>query len=225
MTNKLNYIIGYTDKIERAEYVKYLIEKEARRLAYNADTSNNSVNKSYYAEKIKFLPNFWATPKNFEDLISSIDRNLLFIDDIVNICKKFNGGECSIDNKNCSECEKHPFSMLHCLGMMGLIRINPNNNLDEKQIFLHSKQITYIKEKDCLLADKNTMYIIHPALTKSIEQFTESTILHFNGFILGKELTVKQSLLLEIFKYKDSVAKEVFDNKYYNKGIKSEFDT
>lgn len=47
-----------------------------------------------------YLPNYWADNDNFENLLSLIDRNLLFEDDIKCICKKINGYE-TCPNKGC----------------------------------------------------------------------------------------------------------------------------
>lgn len=61
------------------------------------------------------------------------------------------------------------------------------------------------------------MYILHPALTKSIEKINKQHIKHFNGFILGKDIEVKKDKLIEILQDHKTLPKEVFEKKYYSK--------
>lgn len=102
----------------RGEKVKELIEETAAELAFNNDPSLASGNVCYYYEKISMLPNFWAQTNNFKRLLSLFDRNLMFIRDVHDVCKKFNG--LSRCKGNCKKCDAihHPFSMLYKLGML-----------------------------------------------------------------------------------------------------------
>ena len=92
-------------------------------------TLDESGNVCYYYEKISMLPNFWAQTNNFKRLLSLFDRNLMFIRDVHDVCKKFNG--LSRCKGNCKKCDAihHPFSMLYKLGMLGIIPTSLNREL------------------------------------------------------------------------------------------------
>ena len=87
---------------------------------------------------------------------------------------------------------------------------------NQKQKFLDSEEVTYIRESDCLYSDKNMIYLIHPALTKSIEKkIVHKNILHFKGFIVGKNLMVSKDILQQLLKDRDNLSVDEFDKKYY----------
>lgn len=201
---------------ERANIVKRVIEKTAGELAFTNTNSKQSNNTSYYFEKMKFLPSYWTDPDNFENVISKIDRNLLFQDDICHICKQINNvvvcnGQCQKMN-----CKRHPFSIMYKLGLLGRLNLRSSDNY-AVQTFLDAKDITYVEEKDALYLENesNAMFIIHPALTKSIEQIIGRPIKHFNGFILGKEINVSKNEINKIFNDYRNMKKVDFTNKYY----------
>lgn len=137
----------------RGEKVKELIEETAAELAFNNDPSLASGNVCYYYEKISMLPNFWAQTNNFKRLLSLFDRNLMFIRDVHDVCKKFNG--LSRCKGNCKKCDAihHPFSMLYKLGMLGIIPTSLNREGYVTQEFLDSTKVTYITQKNrgCVL--------------------------------------------------------------------------
>lgn len=218
ITKNLSQIKRCSNFYERGEKVKRLIEDRAAMLVYNNTQSKYSSNDSYYIEKMKFLPNYWCNTSNFEKFILQIDRNLLFMDDLIPICRNLNNitNEC---NGKCesSHCKRHPFSVMYRLGLLGLIRINRNSDITEKQAFIHSREVTYIKEMDCLRPNSQVMYILHPALTKCIERLKKKHIMHFNGFILGKDVRVDKSILEKIFYDRNNMTKRDFEKKYYGK--------
>jgi len=206
------------DVNKREEYVKKRIELFAAKLVYNKDLFNNSKDSSYYKEKMKFLPNYWHSQENFEELLRNIDRNLLFVDDISRICAIINRKKsCTTDDCHQSDCNRHPFSMLRKLGLLGTLKINMSNELPEEQSFLNSREITYINEVHDLFKDKGMVYLIHPALTKSIEKATRegTNILHFNAFIIGKGVEVKPEMIRQLVSDKESMSEKEFLKKYY----------
>lgn len=215
LTKNMQKIRDCETTLERGEEVKNLIEKMAAKLAFSVDDSINSINGSYYHEKVKFLPNHWADPDNFKRLILMFDRNLLFSNQVKTICRKYNGiKKCSSKCENCTA-ELHPISMLYHLGMLGHVHINANNNTDIEQKFLHSKEITYIKETRLLNINSQSIYMLHPALTKSIELLKHSHIRHFTGFILGKECKVSKNKLECLMADNKTLSKKAFEEKYF----------
>lgn len=218
LTAKLGKIKKCENERSREETVKEIIEDLAASLAYCSIKSESTVNPSYYTEKMRYLPNYWADNENFEKLLSLIDRNLLFVDDVKNICRKINGfSECPASGCRGGECKRHPFSMLYNMGYMGYIVENPNNANNEVQQFLDSSDISYFIEDDDLIADDRVAYIIHPALTKAIEKKFNKGFMHFSGFILGKGLHVETTVIAEMIEDKKKLNSEEFLRKYYFK--------
>lgn len=215
LTEHLNEIKNIVNITEREEKVKDIIETVAADLAYNSNPAQHVSNISYYSEKNKLLPSYWTDNKKFEELLYSIDRNFLFVDDMARICQKTNNiKECDCScNRN--ECSRHPFSMLYKAGFLGQIINNPSNNRPAIQTFLPAHEITYIHEEDCLFIDHNSFYILHPALTKSIEKLRHNRIKHFRGFILGKDIPVSKDVLNNMIADRGKMPFDQFESKYY----------
>ena len=217
LTKHLDEIRNISTVLGRGEKVKELIEETAAELAFSNDPSFTSGNICYYYEKMSMLPNFWAQTNNFKKLIHLFDRNLMFIRDVRDICKKFNGlKNC---RKVCTNCPAvhHPFTMLYKLGMLGVISINSSREGDVVQKFLDSKKVTYITGNDLINVNEDCIYIIHPALTKSIDKIQGRKIMQFNAFILGKGMKVPQDKLYELILDYKKLRKNEFENKYYSK--------
>mgnify|MGYP000898547734 FL=1 len=208
----------------RGEKVKELIEETAAELAFNNDPSLASGNVCYYYEKISMLPNFWTQTNNFKRLLNLFDRNLMFIRDVHDVCKKFNG--LSRCKGNCKKCDAihHPFSMLYKLGMLGIIPTSLNREGYVTQEFLDSKKVTYITGNDLLNVNNDCIYVLHPALTKSIDKLQRKKIKHFNLFVLGKGMSVPQDKLMQLVAdYRNNtIKKSDFDSKYYSKQMKKD---
>ncbi len=218
LTQNIDEIKACTSEHEREETVKQIIENLAADLAYCSKQSESTVNPSYYTEKMRFLPNYWACNENFEKLLSLIDRNLLFEDDIINICKKINQcTQCPDSGCNNNICKRHPFSVLYKMGYLGYIMSNQNNTRNSTQVFLDASEVSYIVEKDALITAERVAYIIHPALTKTIEQKYNKSFMHFSGFILGKGNTASQSEIGKLLDDKKNLSPEDFILKYYYK--------
>lgn len=203
---------------EREEKVKKIIESTAADLLFFASGTSASGNRTYYNDKQILLRNYWANPDNFKNFIQEIDRNLLFMEDLARICKKINKySNCDI---NCKEanCEYHPFSMLYQIGLLGRASYNLNINSDSEQVFVPSKDITYYRDKAEIFPNKDTLFIVHPALTKCIEiNIRGSSIMHFRGFILGKGLTIPRDKHKELLDNRKSMDIESFEAMYYSK--------
>ena len=151
---------------------------------------------------------------HFENLLKLIDRNLLFEDDIRDICRKINN--CSdCPNEDCSLCHRHSFSVLFNLGFLGYIMVNYNHSGDDLQCLLDASEITYFHESDRLFLANRVAYIVHPALSKCIELKYNSNFKHFSGFILGKGMRVEKSMLTQMLEDRNILSSDDFLQKYY----------
>lgn len=215
LTARIDEIRACETERERSVFVKTVIEKTAARLAFNTNAATRSSENSYYFEKMPIMPSFWADPINFESFISRIDRNLLFLDDMKRICLAVN--QCrDCPEGGCAACAHHPFSSLERLGMLGHVTASGNGFERVSQTFLSACDITYYHDQDTLAMNHNTMYLVHPALTKSIEALRKGRkIMHFCGFVIGRDIEVSQSLLRNILRDRQSLAADEFERKYY----------
>lgn len=214
LTARMQDIKSTISEAERGVLVKEIIEETAARLAYNTNRATRSSENSYYFEKMPNMPSFWADPENFERLLNKIDRNLLFLENMREICQEINCID-KCPNCGCETCPHHPFSVLKNLGMLGYIVLSENGLPYSMENFLSARDVTYFHDEDCLQINENTMYLIHPALTKSIEKLKNGKIMHFSGFLIGKNIQVNQSILRTIFKDKRLLTKHDFEKKYY----------
>lgn len=116
----------------------------------------------------------------------------------------------------------HPFSMLYKLGMLGIIPTSLNREGYVTQEFLDSTKVTYITGNDLLNVNNDCIYVLHPALTKSIDKLQRKKIKHFNLFVLGKGMSVPQDKLMQLVAdYRNNtIKKSDFDSKYYSKQMK-----
>jgi len=206
---------------DREERVKEIIENTAADLVFRTAGVSASGNRTYYSDKQILLRNYWANPGNFKNFIEKIDRNLLFIDNLADICKKVNSNpDCDYNNCNESSCKLHPFSMLHQMGLLGRAAYNTSTKRVIEQNFVDSKDITYYRDGDNLFPNNDTLFILHPALTKCIEKnIRRTSIKHFNGFILGKSLSVPTDIFIKLLEDKQSMNADLFETKYYSNPI------
>lgn len=118
----------------------------------------------------------------------------------------------------------HPFSMLYKLGMLGIIPTSLNREGYVTQEFLDSTKVTYITGNDLLNVNNDCIYVLHPALTKSIDKLQRKKIKHFNLFVLGKGMSVPQDKLMQLVAdYRNNtIKKSDFDSKYYSKQMKKD---
>lgn len=218
LATNLDEIRNKKTQSEREEKVKRIIETTAADLLFLSSSTSASGNRTYYNDKQILLRNYWANPDNFKNFIQEIDRNLLFMEDLGRICKKINNySDCCI---NCQEanCEHHPFSMLYQIGLLGRVSYNLNINSDSEQVFISSKDITYYRDKAEIFPNKDTIFVIHPALTKCIENnIRGSSIMHFRGFILGKGLTIPREKHKKLLDDRKSMDRANFEIMYYSK--------
>lgn len=203
---------------KREEKVKEIIETTSADLLFLSSPISTSGNRTYYSDKQILLRNYWANPDNFKNFIQEIDRNLLFMEDLARICQKINHNpNC---NANCKEtnCEHHPFSMLYQIGLLGRASYNANIEKDSVQNFIPSKDITYYRDKAEIFPSNDTLFILHPALTKCIElNIRCSSIMHFRGFILGNGLKIPRNIHRELLDNMKKMDKKNFENMYYSK--------
>lgn len=215
LTARIQDIKATVEEEERGNIVKQIIEETAARLAYNTNKATRSSENSYYFEKMPNMPSYWADPRNFEQLLNSIDRNLLFYDDMQLVCQKINKVYRCPDG-GCKCCSHHPFSALKNLGMLGYIVFSENKLRVSTQHFLKAQDVTYFHDEDDLQINPDTLYLIHPALTKSIEKLRNGRkIMHFCGFLIGKDIQVQQIVLREILADRQILSPYEFERKYY----------
>lgn len=213
LTEHMDEIRACDTVLERGEKVKELIEKKAAEMAFVDGVGNASNNSSYYAEKMHLLPNYWADSDNFKKFILLFSKNLVMGSEAKNLCKKFNNiSRCF---GNCEKCkaEHHPFSTLYKLGFIGQIKLH-NWKTELEQVFVHSREITYITGDKLIYVNPDTIYMLHPALTKSIEHLNKN-VRHFSGFIIGKGQTVPKEIILELHKDFKSMKRQDFNQKYF----------
>jgi len=107
--------------------------------------------------------------------------------------------------------------MLYRLGLLGIASFSESVIKNSEQEFLDSNEITYFRDSEVIFPDEQTLFIIHPALTKCIEKnIRKGPIKHFKGFILGKGLTIPRDIHKELLEDKQRLKKEDFERKYYS---------
>ncbi len=223
LSGKIYSLRSCLNEKERGEKVKKYIEDYAATLAFAMSDGSTLSDSCYYYEKRKLLPNFWAKTDNFRYLLGYFDKNLLFPREARRICKLYNkkmfglkAFRCNNQCHKCSDSRVHPFSMLYKMGLLGRIPISTNNEDDIEQDFIHSKLVTYINGDNIMPIQEMTLYVLHPALTKSIDASIHH-IGHFKGFIIGKGLRIKKKLLIQIYEEYKSDRKK-YENDYFYGG-------
>lgn len=213
LTDNMEEIRKCDTILERGEKVKELIEEKAAKMAFVDGVEDASKNSSYYAEKMHLLPNYWAESDNFKKFIMMFDKNLLMGAEAKSICKKFNGiSRCIGDCEKC-KAKHHPFSMLYKLGLLGQIKLH-NWKHESEQEFAHSREITYITGDKLIYVNSNTIYMLHPALTKSIEHLNKN-VRHFSGFIIGKGQMVSMIKISELQNDFKTMRRSEYNKKYF----------
>lgn len=213
LTDNMEEIRKCDTILERGEKVKELIEEKAAKMAFVDGVEDASKNSSYYAEKMHLLPNYWAESDNFKKFIMMFDKNLLMGAEAKSICKKFNGiSRCIGDCEKC-KAKHHPFSMLYKLGLLGQIKLH-NWKHESEQEFAHSREITYITGDKLIYVNSNTIYMLHPALTKSIEHLNKN-VRHFSGFIIGKGQMVSKIKISELQNDFKTMRRSEYNKKYF----------
>ena len=218
--NALKQLFYIAEKEKRLlKGFKKIIEDTAAKLLFLTSGVSTSGNRTYYFDKQILLQNYWSTPENFHNFIREIDRNLLFVDDLTFVCKKINK-KYDCDYHNCKEsgCALQPFSMLYQIGLLGMITLSPNTKSSITQHFIESKEITYYRNESMIFPSDETIFALHPALTKCIEKSVRmASIMHFNKFILGKGLSIPRDKVISLLTDKKRMNKETFESEYYSK--------
>ena len=141
------------------------------------------------------------------------EKNLMMGKEAKKICKKFN--EIKNCSGNCKKCNAthHPFSMLYKLGFLGQLK-NHNWKKELEQDFIDSRDVSYITGENLINLNSDIIYMLHPALTKSIEHMNKK-VKHFSGFIIGKGQKVLVDKVLELQKDYSSMVIKDFNQKYF----------
>jgi len=207
LSEKLSELRRIESISEREERVKKFIELKAGNLVIE-----------YIGEKRNIVPNHWTNMKNVIGFLCLIERNLLFRNDIINVCSKINKCTCLNPKITCekADCKRHPFSFLYNIGLLGIIKNNENNEMKTQQIFKMPEEISYFVEKDDLFIDDATVFILHPALTKYLDYRTRK-IKHFSAFILGNGIEVEKKVVNKLIEDHNLLDKKLFDNRYFGK--------
>ena len=213
LTDNIEEICKYDTFLGRGEKVKELIEKKAAEMAFVDGCEDGSKNSSYYVEKRILLPNFWAESDNFKRFILMFDKNLLMGSEAKVICKKFNDLERCIGDCEKCKAKHHPFSMLYKLGFLGQIKVHAWNENTE-QVFADSQDVTYITGDKLIYLSSEIVYVLHPALTKSIEKLNKK-VRHFSKFIIGKGLLVSRPQILKLHEDFKTMRRRLFDKEYF----------
>lgn len=209
----------------RRDEVKKIIEDTASYLIFPVEDSGMVTEHTYFGDKYILLPEYWQNLENFKDFISRIDRNLLFIEDIEAVCREVNRQEreyCDISRCEEMNCRTHPFSVLMQLGLLGKAYFKTNIAADDIQDFTHARKVTYIKNEHQIFPDKDTIYLLHPALTKCISKHLRNgAIMHSKRFIIGKGLSIPKHIFRELLEdrrkmHDGEISKEQFEDKYYS---------
>ena len=76
-------------------------------------------------------------------------------------------------------------------------KISLSGYMDVSMEFCDAKDVTYINSREIENLNDHMIYVLHPALTKSIDKIFRP-ILHFGGFIIGKDLKVNREMIYEL---------------------------
>lgn len=201
------------DENERSRLVKNCIENHAAKLTFTLKASLNPKEACYYDEKRILLTNYWANRENFKQLILRFKKNLFFGEEAKEFCRTYNDEMCVSDCIDCNA-DHHPFSMLFKIGLLGQINMQLDVYLPYyRQVFLDSRSVSYTGT-DIINLNNYTIYMLHPALTKAIEQLNVS-VKHFGGFIIGKDLKVDKNIVQQLYQDYKSLTQEQYERKYF----------
>ena len=153
-------------------------EIDGERTEENVRSEINSVATKMAKDYIEiFLPHTcFDNNLEVEDLFKLIPHNILHLENLKDICSKFNGG---CDNKrDCKNCDKkHVFCDLYKLGLLGTVEFDAAISKKNKQRFLRPGEQTF--EHHILPTDKHSdrdYYLIHPILNELIGGYPETRI-------------------------------------------------
>lgn len=216
LSEKLSELRNIDTEKARGEAVKTYIENKAAELAFTAYEIKDPQKMCYYDEKRELLPGFWAKRENFKRLLSYFRKNLMFCDEAKEICRRFNG--CIKCKDQCSGCsaKHHPFSVLYKLGMLG--KISLSGYMDVSMEFCDAKDVTYINSREIENLNDHMIYVLHPALTKSIDKIFRP-ILHFGGFIIGKDLKVNREMIYELKTCYETQDVKAYEKRFFFRKI------
>lgn len=97
--------------------------------------------------------------------------------------------------------------------MLGKINIL-SGYTDVSQEFCEAKDVTYISSREIENLNDHMIYVLHPALTKSIDTIYQP-LMHFGGFIIGKDQRVNRKLIEELKICYESEDIKAYEKKYF----------
>lgn len=147
----------------------------------SSDTIINSL-----FDELRMLLKCLKSLECFKDFLVHLEHNILTYDELKNICKKYNNGNCTNDCKNCSS-DKHPFCDLFNMGLLGIVE-RPITGFDVIQKF----KTPYEDFTEGLRGDVD-FFLIHPALREYINTLHKASSVGtkyelYIGILVGSDL-------------------------------------
>lgn len=125
------------------------------------NSASNWIVKSYINE---VSPMIHLTNVEFDGMFKLINRNILTLNDLIEVCSKYNGKKDCMPN-DCINCDSlHFFCNMYYSGLLGIVR-NRLNNIP-MQYFLSPGEETLFDRK---ILPQSDYYLIHPALNNIIK--------------------------------------------------------
>jgi len=140
-------------------------KKEKIREVVNRVSRERIVNSLFDEQKI--MLQYLDTIEKKKSLFKLINKNILSIEEIMDICRKYNKiTKCHFQCRDGCEYE-HPFCELYNLGLLGIIAQKDNGEYE--QSFKKPHQISDFENGSFPLT--STYYLIHPALKQEVEYY------------------------------------------------------
>ncbi len=200
--NREGYL--HTPNVTKVTMVKKAIEDAAADLLFDDPYC------AYIPRKKDLMPNrYTGNPANYEPLkylLRLFDRNFLKFEDIKYIHRRF--------------CEKygddsHPISTLYRLGLLGILTVSNVNDDYYTQQFAPPHKIGYFTDSLLETIENTRYFLLHPSVTKYlVRENAHEKFYRFNGFIIGRNYTVKGSDMSHIEKSFRTIS-NIAENPYY----------
>jgi hypothetical protein len=135
-------------------------QRSAQAIREAVDTATKTIVDSIFGEMRPFF-----TVPNRELLFKRIETNVLTVEQLNDVSHAY-VGELGYDASRDADGEiRHPFSVLHKLGLLGTVRLEFGNQGRWRQCFLQPTEIQINNDSELPLSE---YYLIHPALDQSI---------------------------------------------------------
>lgn len=154
------------------------------------DCSVNSI-KDFLSEKSNFLPINWRTEDDWSSFFRKITTNIFNDQYVAAVCQNINKNDSCSGNCSSGLCSEHPFSILYQLGLLGVIVEEPTCY---RQRFLNINSSNIIYNKHFLPSGSGkTIYLLHPALTKYIDNLKGSIMDHSDQLIISRGSSISKT--------------------------------